>query len=101
MVLLVVLHDDRCAILRNNEMIHEAGGDAEGIDGAVHRFMTMTQVSDVLGGEETTASAPVGVDDSDRARAAEHTRMDPPRAGAMGSPDPSPAVPSPATAQRQ
>jgi hypothetical protein len=46
-----VLHDDRCAILRNNETIHEAAGDADGIDGAVHRFMAMTQASDVLGGD--------------------------------------------------
>ena len=51
-VLLVVLSDDRCAILRNNELVHEATGDAEGIDGAVHRFMTMTQVTDVLGGDD-------------------------------------------------
>jgi hypothetical protein len=64
-VLLVVLHDDRCAILRNNVIIHEAGGDAEGIDGAVHRFMTMTQVSDVLGGDD--AAAPRGADGKPKA----------------------------------
>jgi len=63
-VLLVVLHDDRCAILRNNVPIYQAGGDADGIDGAVQRFMAMTQVSDVLGGEDesetkaSSASAP-------------------------------------------
>ena len=51
-MLLVVLHDDRCAILRNNEMIHQAGGDADGIDGAVQRFMAMTQVTDVLGDDD-------------------------------------------------
>jgi hypothetical protein len=51
-VLLVVLHDDRCAILRDNEMIHQAGGDADGIDGAVQRFMAMTQVTDVLGEDD-------------------------------------------------
>jgi len=51
-VLLVVLHDDRCAILRNSKTIHEAAGDADGIDGAVQRFMAMTQVSDVLGDGE-------------------------------------------------
>ena len=49
-VLLVVLHDDHCAILRNDELVHEAGGDADGIDDAVQRFMAMTQVTDVLGG---------------------------------------------------
>ena len=43
-VLLVVLHDDHCAILRNDELVHEAGGDADGIDDAVQRFMAMTQV---------------------------------------------------------
>ena len=48
-VMLVVLHDDRCAIVRNHETVHEAAGDADGIDGAVQRFMAMTQVSDVLG----------------------------------------------------
>lgn len=48
MLLLVVLHDERCAIVRNNEVVLVAHGDAEGIDGAVQQFMTMTQVSDVL-----------------------------------------------------
>jgi len=56
-ILLVVLHDDRCAILRNNDMIHEAAGDADGIDGAVQRFMVMTQVTDVLGAEDETPDA--------------------------------------------
>ena len=42
-VLLVVLHDDRCAVLRDNQVIHEAAGDADGIDGAVHRFMVLTK----------------------------------------------------------
>jgi hypothetical protein len=54
-ILLVVLHDDRCAILRNHEVIHVARGDAEGIDDAVHRFMTLTQASHPSGGEEAVA----------------------------------------------
>ena len=47
-VLLVVLHDERCAILRNEQTVLVARGDADGIDGAVQQFMTMTQISDVL-----------------------------------------------------
>ena len=47
-VLLVVLHDERCAILRDKDVVLMAQGDAEGIDGAVQQFMQMTQVSDVL-----------------------------------------------------
>ena len=46
--MLVVLHDDRCAIVRNSETIHEAAGDADGIDGAVQRFMAMTQGGDTF-----------------------------------------------------
>ena len=56
-VLLVVLHDDHCAILRNDELVHEAGGDADGIDDAVQRFMAMTQVTDVLGGGDEPAAS--------------------------------------------
>ena len=100
MVLLVVLHDDRCAILRNNEMIHEAGGDAEGIDEAVHRFMTMTQVSDVLGGEEADAPTPAEARDSDRARVPELTRRDPLPARELASSNALLADPSPAPVQR-
>ena len=58
-VLLVVLHDDRCAIVRNADVIHEAAGDADGIDGAVQRFMAMTQTSDVVGGADVAASRDV------------------------------------------
>ena len=54
-VTLAVLHDDRCAILRNSETIHEAAGDADGIDGAVQRFMAMTQVSDTFSAGESGA----------------------------------------------
>ena len=79
-VLLVVLHDDRCAILRNDEIIHEASGDADGIDGAVQRFMAMTQVSDVLGDDRDPVAE----------RHAEMTRMEP---SPTASPGASPATP--------
>jgi hypothetical protein len=70
-VLLVVLHDDRCAILRNNEMIHQAGGDADGIDGAVQRFMAMTQVTDVLSSDDDD-----GDDGGDAGRSARADRSE-------------------------
>jgi hypothetical protein len=62
-VLLVVLHDDRCAILRNSQAVHEAAGDADGIDGAVQLFMAMTQVRDVLGGADARGAMSRSVDD--------------------------------------
>jgi hypothetical protein len=94
-VLLVVLHDDRCAILRNNEMIHQASGDADGIDGAVQRFMTMTQVSDVLGGGDRQATSS-SQDEPAPASRSEMSRDEHPPAAAMASSNPSPAVPPPA-----
>ena len=75
-MLLVVLHDDRCAILRNNEVVHQSGGDAEGIDFAVHQFMVMTQVTDVLGSDAETppqATAGAAVARPEMSRAAEPT----------------------------
>jgi hypothetical protein len=99
-VLLVVLHDDRCAILRNNEMIHEAGGDADGIDGAVQRFMTMTQVTDVLGREEGEAASS-SPDDAARPPRSEMPRMEHPPAAAGASSNPSPALSPPPAAPRQ
>ena len=98
MVLLVVLHDDRCAILRNNEMIHEAGGDADGIDGAVQRFMAMTQVTDVLGGDLDTVhdgAAPSPAETSSAASRSELTRDAAPiTAAPAASPPPQPAAPA-------
>ena len=43
-LLLVVLEDGRCAILRDGEMVHTAGGDADGIDHAVQLFLRLSRV---------------------------------------------------------
>jgi hypothetical protein len=86
-VLLVVLHDDRCAILRNNETIHEAAGDADGIDGAVHRFMAMTQVSDVLGGGGDAGDAGDAADANGASSGAARAEM-----ARAGEPIPHPAA---------
>ena len=88
MVLLVVLHDDRCAILRNNEAIYQAAGDTDGIDGAVQRFMAMTQVSDVLGDDEQPPSVTGAAVAARKAELKRDTAGDiapSPRAGAGGS----------------
>jgi hypothetical protein len=110
-VLLVVLHDDRCAVLRNNEIVHEARGDADGIDGAVQRFMAMTQVSDVLGGDgdgddndndndndnddraEATSAAPA--DGASRPQMTRDANPPAPQASAAGNLTPPAAAPRP------
>ncbi len=107
-ILLVVLHDDRCAVLRNNEIVHEARGDADGIDGAVQRFMAMTQVSDVLGGgddndndndddnddrAEATSAAPA--DGASRPQMTRDANPPAPQASAAGNLTPPAAAPRP------
>ena len=47
-LLLVVLEDGRCAILRDGEMVHTAGGDADGIDHAVQLFLSLSKVPQPL-----------------------------------------------------
>jgi len=89
-ILLVVLHDDRCAILRNNDVIHEAAGDADGIDGAVQRFMIMTQVTDVLGGDEDVEDAAATASSETATSSAPRAELTRDPTSANGAPQPSP-----------
>jgi hypothetical protein len=43
-LLLVVLEDGRCAILRDGTPVHTADGDADGIDDAVQLFLRLSRV---------------------------------------------------------
>jgi len=105
-VLLVVLHDDRCAILRNNEMVHQANGDADGIDGAVQRFMAMTQVTDVLGSDDVDDSAvEAQADDDAEVATADRSELrrdasptTPPQPAPRNTPQTTPEVTPPAAA---
>ena len=54
---LVVLHDERCAILRDKKVEHLVEGDEAGIDDAVQRFTAMTQVQLSGGGGGAVAGA--------------------------------------------
>ena len=49
---LVVLADNRCAILRDRACVHVASGDEPGIDEAVQRFTALTRANSD-GGEVT------------------------------------------------
>ncbi|MEA2734335.1 MAG: hypothetical protein QOE14_786 [Humisphaera sp.] len=60
-ILLVVLHDEHCAVLRNNEIILQARGDADGIDEAVQYFMELTQVTNTLDPEADAQASGDGI----------------------------------------
>ena len=92
-VLLVVLHDDRCAILRNSKTIHEAAGDADGIDDAVQRFMAMTQVSDAFnggGGDGESAAGASSLRSDVTRRDHDDSAMSPPTSSHLTQPAASP-----------